>query len=561
MAICIFACFAFCISPSARAADAPELWVYSGVNFQVNDSVDKLIALLERAKKAGYNAAVITDYKFGRIDDRPQHYYTNMKRTRDAAQRIGIELIPCVMPIGYSGAILQNDPNLAAGLPVKDCAFVVRDGKATPADMTNLLPGGAFETAQKNKPADWDWIDAFGKLSSLDTNVKHSGKSSLHMSNFRAESEHGNGRVVRNLTLKPWHQYRLSLWVKTKDMENISEFKAALLTDAGRSLNHASFNTKRTQDWTQHTIAFNSLEHETARLYLGIWGGSKGELWIDDVTLTIAGGVNLLRREGCPLKVTNRDGSITYEEGRDFEKWQDAKLGRVPYAGEFDDDHAAPPLVLTKNSRIKDGDELRVSFYHTVIVHDGQVSCALIADDLFKHLHRQIELIDKHFAPRRYFMQHDEFRVGGFDAQEQAAGKTSGQLMAMNAQRCVKVIREVNPKAGIVVWSDMFDPHHNARANYYLVANTLEGAWEGLDKNVGIVNWNGGKKADSLKFFADRGHEQFIAGYYDTGDVAGHTQGWMKATANVSGVKGYMYTTWQQNYTGLEKFAETVRGH
>ena len=271
--------------------------------------------------------------------------------------------------------------------------------------------------------------------------------------------------------------------------------------------------------------------------------------------------MNLLRREGCPLKVTNKDGSVAYEEGRDFEPWVDPKLGRVPYAGEFSDDHAAPPIVITKNSRIKEGDELRVSYYHTAIVHDGQVSCALIADDLFKHLKRQVENVHKYFAPKRYFMQHDEFRVGGFDAEEQATGKTSGQLMAENARRCVKVIREVNPKAGVVVWSDMFDPHHNARGSYYLVANTLKDSWEGLDASVGIVNWNGGKKAQSLGFFAQRGHEQFIAGYYDTGDIAGHTKGWMNAAANVKGVKGYMYTTWRQNYTGLEKFAQTVRGN
>ena len=65
-------------------------------------------------------------------------------------------------------------------------------------------------------------------------------------------------------------------------------------------------------------------------------------------------------------------------------------------------------------------------------------------------------------------------------------------------------------------WSDMFDPHHNAvKKDYYLVAGDLGGSWDGLSKDVVIVNWNFDKRDASLKFFADRGHRQVIAGYYD----------------------------------------------
>ena len=105
----------------------------------------------------------------------------------------------------------------------------------------------------------------------------------------------------------------------------------------------------------------------------------------------------------------------------------------------------------------------------------------------------------------------------------------------------------------------MFDPHHNAVDKYYLVGSTLEKSWEGLDKSMIIANWNSGKAADSLRFFADRGNRQVIAGYYDTDDVKGEAAGWMKAAKGVNGVRGYMYTTWQNNYKDLEKYAEEVR--
>ncbi len=61
----------------------------------------------------------------------------------------------------------------------------------------------------------------------------------------------------------------------------------------------------------------------------------------------------------------------------------------------------------------------------------------------------------------------------------------------------------------------MFDPSHNAVKDFYLVNGDLAGSWEGLPQDMIIVNWNSGKPAQSLPFFADRGHVQVLAGYYD----------------------------------------------
>ena len=79
----------------------------------------------------------------------------------------------------------------------------------------------------------------------------------------------------------------------------------------------------------------------------------------------------------------------------------------------------------------------------------------------------------------------------------------------------MKIVRDLDPKANIVIWSDMFDPNHNAVDRYYAVNGSLKGSWEGLPADVTIVNWNSGKAADSLKFFAGRGHKQILAGFYD----------------------------------------------
>jgi hypothetical protein len=550
-----------CAWPDASRADwNGDLWVYAPVNFQVDRDADRLIALLTRAKSAGYSGAVITDYKFGKLDERPRNYYHNLQRTRAAAEKLNLELIPLVMQIGYSNSILQNNPNLAAGLPVNDCVFVARDGNLTIAGQGNLLGGGGFETASRNAPSGWDWIDGFGTSTELDEQVKHSGSSALLMHNFAASKDTGgNCRVVRRVSLKPFHQYRITMWVKSDELR-ASEVKFMPLTNGDKRipLNYAHLGVKPTQDWTRHRIVFNSLQHRDVSIYIGLWNAQSGRMWIDDVVLEEVGGVNLLRREGCPIRVRSDDGSVDYEEGRDFQRWEDPHLGRIPYLGEFDDDHDAPPIQLTRASRISAGDRIRVSFYHTVIIHDGQVCASLLADEVFALLRGEIQRLDEYLKPRRFFMSHDEIRVAGWD--ELAGQRPAGQLLAENVRRCERLIRDIRPDAEILVWSDMFDPHHNARDEYYLVRGSLADSWTGLDSSTRIVNWNSGKAQPSLTFFASRGHRQVVAGYYD-GDVARNVESWKTAARGVSGVDGFLYTTWRRDYKDLEEFARRVRGN
>jgi hypothetical protein len=71
-----------------------------------------------------------------------------------------------------------------------------------------------------------------------------------------------------------------------------------------------------------------------------------------------------------------------------------------------------------------------------------------------------------------------------------------------------------------------------------------------------IANWNGGKAAASLKFFADRGHPQVIAGYYD-GDLSNFKK-WDAAAKGVPGVRGFMYTTWAHNFGLLEEYGKAI---
>jgi hypothetical protein len=97
-----------------------DRWVYCSFNLQVDRSVDELIALIERASRAGYTGILLADYKFQVLYRVSDFYFRNVEKVKAAAARAKIELIPAVFAIGYSKGILAHDPNLAEGLPVVD---------------------------------------------------------------------------------------------------------------------------------------------------------------------------------------------------------------------------------------------------------------------------------------------------------------------------------------------------------------------------------------------------------------------------------------------------------
>ena len=198
-------------------------------------------------------------------------------------------------------------------------------------------------------------------------------------------------------------------------------------------------------------------------------------------------------------------------EGTDFEPVADPHLGNNPYAGEYDLFHA-PPTIHTK---LPDGTRLRVSYYHPMIIYGGSVMIALSESKTMELLRDQARRMNAAFGAKAYFMEHDEIRIFNWDAASERRHLDAGPLLAANAKACIKILRDVNPDGDIYVWSDMFDPNHNAVKDYYLVHGSLVGSWEGLDSKIIIADWNFGHRDASLKWFADRGNRLLIAGYYD----------------------------------------------
>ncbi len=322
---------------------------------------------------------------------------------------------------------------------------------------------------------------------------------------------------------------------------------------AGRqSLQYADLGVKATQDWAAHHAVFNSLDHSEVGVYLGCWNGRTGTLQWADAKIEEVGLLNLVRRPGAPLSVRKEEGEAL-AEGKDFEPVRDPLAGTKPWNGAYTVWHE-PPSIRTG---LSDGTRLRVSYHHAITIHDGQVMACPSEPRTVELLRDEARRVHEAWGAKGNFMSHDEVRVLNRDEACAKRGLDAGAILADNARACVKILREVNPGGEIYVWNDMFDPHHNAHKDYYLVRGDIAGSWEGLDKEVVICAWLFGKRHESLKFFAERGHRILMAGYYD-GDPEPNAAGWVEAAKKVPGVLGIMYTTWERKYADLEKFAEAV---
>jgi len=512
----------------------PELWFYYSTNLQNEENLPQLEAVFRRAAAAGYTQVYLTDSKFGRLGTVPAIYFKNAERVKVLAAELHLEIVPGIFPIGWSESLLYHDPNLIEALPVRDALFVVKGGEAHPvADPPVAFPGDGFRD-----PKWWDWHDP----------VVHLEDGAAHVTGAQGV----NARIAKTFTVSPFHQYQVSFRLKTQGY-TAQPLVEVLSSDLKDSLNAVDLEVKPTQDWTTYHVVFNSLAQAKVLIsFRAGYTGSTGELWWDQPGIEEAGLLNVVRRDSDPLSVRTDDGKPLVE-GKDFEPVIDPRMGVVPRPGGYEVWHE-PPVLKTA---LPEGTRLRVSFYHAITTGQGKVNICIGEPKTIELLRDQAQRVDALFHAKRYFMEHDEIRVMGWDGADESQHLDAGALLADNLRTCTAIMKEINPDATLYVWSDMFDPYHNAHDHYYLVKGNLAGSWEGVAPSVVIANWNSGAADKSLAWFANRGHHQLLAGYYD--GPPGAIVDWLKSAQSVKNVDAVMYTTWENNYADLEKFAKSVR--
>jgi hypothetical protein len=156
--------------------------------------------------------------------------------------------------------------------------------------------------------------------------------------------------------------------------------KIQVLAD-NRTLAPHDFSLPETADWRKITMLFNSLDRTTVNLSAGVWKGMSGRFWLDDWTLEEVGPLNVLNRPGTPVRVQSEDGTVAFEEGRDYAKLEDPQYS--PYRIDRD----PPELKLIPGGRIRDGWKLRVSWYHSLAINESQITVCMaeLKLEIFDH--------------------------------------------------------------------------------------------------------------------------------------------------------------------------------
>jgi hypothetical protein len=536
----------FDLGAAERFADR-FVWIF-GWGLEKDTDVPEISKILETAGKHRLNGAVVS-FGLDTLCKKPPEYFKRLDQIKKSCEDNHLELIPSIWSVGYGGGALSHNRNLAEGLPVQDAPFLVKDGEARLAERNGIdFKNGGFEEFTGNNFKGFDFCDQPGEISFVDTETRHGGKASLRMEKFTA-NQYGHGRVMQSIKVQPHRCYRATLWVKTQDLEPANAFRVLVLA-GDRELAPREFHVPATSDWRKLSMLFNSMDFDKVSLYAGLWGGKAGKLWIDDWTVEEVGPINVLHRPGTPVAVRNEDGSVLYTEGKDYGPLQDPQLNP------FKDDTEALPLKALPGGGIHDGDRLRVSWYHSMVINDSQVTVCMAEPELYEIFDHEAKLLAEHLQPRSVLLNMDEIRMGG--TCQACKGRNMGELLGECITKQAAILRDHIPSVELYTWSDMLDPNHNAHGKYYLVDGDFTGSWTNVPKHLIMAVWGGEPREASLHFFAEQGFRSLVACYYDAPDLK-NVEGWLQIARQTRKVRGFMYTPWEKKYDLLPEFGELIR--
>ncbi|MFL6463752.1 MAG: hypothetical protein ACJ73N_05010 [Bryobacteraceae bacterium] len=536
----------------------PQLWYWHHSYLVTDEAYQKSCALLDKAAAAGYTGLALWDSGLNYVGNPswPAKNETYMREFLKYAAAKRMRIIAAPSPYGFSNEALEMNPNWAESQRVIGAQFEV-DRSGTKLNFRNSFPGlanGGFENGEA------DWFSTGDQGLGLNSTA-HSGKNSAVIVDAPR-----NARLRQKFPLQPWRQYHLRLFFKSSNFHGAPMISVFDSGDLKKVRFNVSLHANGTHDWTQLDYTFNSQDSTEGYLYFGVWGGSSGLLWFDDVSLEETALVYLTRRPGTPVRVYDPvQPGLEFIEGKDFNAITDA---RMQISKPFTDDYHQPtPITLPQGTRLKPGQKLSIDFYAVITVPGlHSVSLCLTDPASTQWVAKNGQAIHQLLPPDSgLFLGYDEIRQANSCGSCRSRQLSAGQLLAWNVRQTISAYNSVAPNHPLYIWNDMFDPYHNAHANYFYVEGDLAGSWSGIPASVTVMNWNLDHLHDSLVWFSGTDakqptpHAQIIAGYYDTGNGTAAAQQELQAATGAPGILGFMYTTWNDDYSQLASFAAAAK--
>ncbi|CAE8734175.1 unnamed protein product [Polarella glacialis] len=614
MGRCLLVVLALC-RPSG-AADL-QLYFYAQGNLRSPPFLGELTTLMDEARGCGYDGMFYSD-----SDIQTMHienasndmFWSSLGKMQRHAQQIGLELVPLIFPFGPSDPIFQQPKwgyNLAEALAFRGALFEV-DAAGRHLDHIDEFAGlenGDFSRHIGDQFAGWVQ-DAPGERTFAESLGCHSPGGCL-----RVGPGTGDGLAMQPLLGVGGHsQLHVSFFARSSSnfsaVQYNLEVREVLPVPAGtrgvharmgRRLSWWSLKLEASEAWQRFEYVAPSWDgSRPVGIFLGVEArgaeGQQGELWFDDVSVSTTALINVIRRAGAPLRVYDADseGGAEFTEGLDFEPVIDPLAFQN---GVFDSLHPAPVVRLPRTgSSLKPKQRVRIDYFAVSPVFGSGVASCLLHEGVFEYMRQNSEAVAKNYNWAGFLMSYDEIRQLRTDAAETEQFATPGQLLAWhvaNATRTVRSGARNNPTAQIYVWDDMFSPFHNAgyagspEDAYFLANGSLRGSWEGLvPKENTVLSWGPCDEAEEptpgeppcrfrrgLEFFAGRGLQQMIGGYYDYSPCKGCARNGTAAAerefrfaAGIEGIEGFSYTTWgsnneagKPNYEQMCDYAHTLR--
>ncbi|GGX78608.1 hypothetical protein GJV26_04380 [Massilia dura] len=574
---------------TAVAADAcqdcfKKRWIYFNGNITLPADYAALQTLIVQARKEGFNGIALNsggDGSFTSLAGLPQNKYNliieNTKKLVALASQNNIELIPVAGGPEVPAAL---NSNLVEALPT-NTVFTVEGSTGRVKDLTNKIPDGGFDTT-----AGW----GMDTVVTVDKSEGHTRAPAIKLTPSDGTIKLPNGepnynsRLVKNLKLPAHKSYKLSFWLKASPGYVTSDLFIQILDVASgapayknglgwalgsngewEAKSNRELFAENSSDWKKYELIFNTGNFTNLNLWFS--NQTKGDpatfALIDDVELYEIGLPKLVDRASITTVVTGN--GIQYAKGQDYAI--DSINGK---------------LNIPKGSRIASGQDVTVSWHQSGVNLAGRWNTPSTActDGYFywqNTLHRNLfQLFGNKFGEgntNKYFMPYDDIRVMNWD-KSCATGNNAADYLASTVNKVRSNIVANNKSVEILTWNQMFDPHVNARANYWQVNGSLVPSSVKLDSNIVVVNSAGGGRtamaddkirAASLNFFARRGHKQVAALYHDNRDSV---KNWIEIISDpmTPALDGVMYTSWVYNkedrlqgYKELEEVARLLR--
>jgi hypothetical protein len=526
--------------------DMKNRWVFSFGYRRNRADVEKIKSLVDTAAAHGLNGMVLSSFGLDSITRWKEKDVALLKEVAAYCAKKNIELIPTGFSVGYGGGALGHDRNFAAGLPTT-IALTAKGGKLVVAGAENLMVNGGLEEHKNGRFSGYAFHDKPGKVTFPDT-VAASGKTSIRFEGFGA-GPHGHGRIMQRVAVVPGRSYRFSFRIKTEKLRPVSGLKGLVLREKGGSVADFHPALKPTQDWTEVSLTFLNQKETKVLVYAGIWGGKTGKFWVDDMKLCEDTSLaDIVHREGAPLELKSRDRKVTFAEGKDFRK--------IPNMRQLDHVRLAP------GTTIREGEKLELSCYRIPgVMHSWgkQMSLCMSNPKLYEYWEAQAKKLHEILRYKRFLLSMDEIRNGGGCQLCLKRKLSMAEILGDCVTKQRAIFEKIDPKIEVLIWSDMLDPAHNARNNYYGVVGDFTGSWKHVPKDLTIMCWYHKIRNKSLAFFSREGFRTFGAAYYDADDLTNPRE-WLASLKKTPNAQGIMYTTWQKKYRLLAGFGDLVSG-